>query len=73
MAFLEEMEVSLLATRRNVPPKGLMGGGDGQVGIDWVFVKGGMLEKIVLSKMQVEAGDKLKIQTPSGGGYGKCE
>ena len=24
-------------------------------------------------QMQVEAGDKLKIQTPSGGGYGNCE
>ena len=71
--FLTKTEVSLLTQRREYNPYGLSGGKPGAKGLnEWycqqkqVWEKLGSMEQIVCSP-----GDRLKISTPGGGGYGK--
>ena len=44
--FLEKMECTILSGHRRVPPFGLAGGGDGQVGENWVRRNDGGMEKL---------------------------
>ncbi len=65
--FLEETEVTLLTERRSKAPWGLHGGGDGRSGVN--LHNGQSLPgKIHLT---VQPGDRLTIETPGGGGWGK--
>lgn len=65
--FLEPCELSLLTERRLHSPWGLLGGGVGKVGIN--KLNGREIEgKCTLS---VNAGDRLLIETPGGGGWGR--
>jgi len=69
--FLKPMDVSFLCGHRIVPPKGLQGGGDGQVGANFKISKNGEQQKVDgRSQISCEAGEGVIIQTPSGGGYG---
>ncbi|MDB3890831.1 hydantoinase B/oxoprolinase family protein, partial [Gammaproteobacteria bacterium] len=64
--FLEEAQVSLLTERRRFAPWGLDGGGDGEVGYNWLNG-----EKIAgKADIFAVAGDRLLIETPGGGGWG---
>ena len=64
--FLEEAQVSLLTERRRFAPWGLDGGGDGEVGYNWLNG-----EKIAAkADIFAVAGDRLLIETPGGGGWG---
>jgi 5-oxoprolinase (ATP-hydrolysing) len=70
--FLEKMECTLLTGHRRVPPFGLAGGGDGQVGENWVRRKDGHMEKLEgCDATTIDAGEAIIIQTPTAGGYGK--
>ncbi len=70
--FLEKMECTLLSGHRRVPPFGLAGGGDGQVGENWVRRKDGRMEKLQgCDATMIDAGEAIIIQTPTAGGYGK--
>jgi 5-oxoprolinase (ATP-hydrolysing) len=70
--FLEKMECTLLSGHRRVPPFGLAGGGDGQVGENWVRRKDGRMEKLQgCDATVIDAGEAIVIQTPTAGGYGK--
>ena len=70
--FLEKMECTLLSGHRRVPPFGLAGGGDGQVGENWVRRKDGHMEKLEgCDATVIDAGEAIIIQTPTAGGYGK--
>ncbi len=70
--FLEKMECTILSGHRRVPPFGLAGGGDGQVGENWVRRKDGGMEKLAGADATViDAGEAVIIQTPTAGGYGK--
>jgi len=70
--FLEKMECTLLSGHRRVPPFGLAGGGDGQVGENWVRRKGGQMERLEgCDATVIDAGEAIIIQTPTAGGYGK--
>jgi len=70
--FLEKMECTILSGHRLVPPFGLAGGGDGQVGENWVRRNDGRMEKLRGSDATViNAGEAIIIQTPTAGGYGK--
>jgi len=64
--FLREAEVTLIADRRDIGPYGLAGGERGATGRD--FWRGKKL--MSKSRLQVEAGDLVEIQTPGGGGIG---
>ncbi|MEM1364390.1 MAG: hydantoinase B/oxoprolinase family protein [Pseudomonadota bacterium] len=72
--FEEEMDVSFLTGHRHIAPKGLAGGGDGELGRNTLIHAGGR-EEIMPARCQftVEPGDVVQIETPSGGGYGVAQ
>ena len=70
--FLEKMECTILSGHRRVPPFGLAGGSDGQVGENSVRRNDGSLEKLQgCDATVIDAGEAVIIQTPTAGGYGK--
>jgi 5-oxoprolinase (ATP-hydrolysing) len=69
--FLERMECTILSGHRRVPPFGLAGGGDGQVGENSVRRSDGRVEKLGgCDATIIDAGEAIIIQTPTAGGYG---
>ena len=68
--FLQEAEVTLLTDRRRTVPYGLAGGMPGDLGHN-VLIRDGQ-EQELPGKVQFEVrkGDRLRIETPGGGGYG---
>ncbi|NKI35406.1 hydantoinase B/oxoprolinase family protein [Wenzhouxiangella sp. XN79A] len=64
--FLEPAEVTLITERRRLAPWGLEGGGDGLPG------ENRLDDRVLPAKvgLRVEAGQRLRIETPGGGGYG---
>jgi N-methylhydantoinase B len=68
---LAEVDYALLSERRRVAPQGASGGGPGKKGDNLVRRAGGGREE-VRSKSQgrLRPGDRLRIETPGGGGYG---
>ncbi len=70
--FLEKMDCTLLTGHRVVPPFGLAGGENGQVGQNSVRRNDGSVEKLKgCDATTIDAGEALIIQTPTAGGYGK--
>ena len=70
--FLERMECTILSGHRRVPPFGLAGGGDGQVGENAVRRKDGSMQMLSGCDATVlEAGEAIIIRTPTAGGYGR--
>jgi N-methylhydantoinase B len=62
--------MSLLADRRKRGPYGLHQGEDGQPGTN-VIIRGNHPQKIAAkSSHQLKAGDRIRIETPGGGGWG---
>jgi N-methylhydantoinase B len=69
--FLAPAELTLLAERRRVPPWGLRGGGPGATGRDWL-VRDGRARRIpAKTTLAVGPGDRVRIETPGGGGFGR--
>ena len=72
MRFLEDMEVSFLASHRKVPPFGLEGGSPGECGENHLRRGDGTTTQVEgCSQHDCSAGDAVIIKTPSGGGFGK--
>src|SRR5438477_767226 len=69
--LLAPTEVTLLAERRRVPPYGLAGGGAGATGRDWVVRDGRARRIAAKATFAAEPGDRLRIETPGGGGFGR--
>jgi N-methylhydantoinase B/oxoprolinase/acetone carboxylase alpha subunit len=69
--FLEPATVSLMGERRRHRPWGLAGGGPGATGEDWWIHRDGVEERLP-GKVTFEAGagDRLRVLTPGGGGWG---
>jgi N-methylhydantoinase B len=63
---LSPLTYSLITERRRVPPPGAAGGADGQPGVN--RLDGQILPAKATGMMQ--AGQRLSIDTPGGGGYG---
>jgi N-methylhydantoinase B len=64
--------MSLLADRRTRAPYGLRGGSDGEPGRDRV-VRDGRASKIdAKGSRDLKPGDRVRIETPGGGGHGKA-
>jgi N-methylhydantoinase B len=63
--------MSLLSDRRRHAPYGLDGGEDGHTGRDHIIHKGRTRAIASKGSWQLEAGDRVRIETPGGGGYGK--
>ena len=69
--FLEPAEVALMAERRAAGAPGLAGGGAGAPGVDERDRGEGW--EPAPSRWRAEAGDRLRIRTPGGGGWGVPE
>jgi 5-oxoprolinase (ATP-hydrolysing) len=70
--FLAPMRASLLANRRLIAPFGLAGGRDAMPGRDYIVRRDGTRENVTPSaEITLAAGDRIVIETPGGGGYGK--
>ena len=69
--FLEKMECAILSSHRSAPPRGLDGGGDGQVGKTGVRRLDGSIEELKACDQTVlEAGEAVIVTTPTAGGFG---
>jgi N-methylhydantoinase B/oxoprolinase/acetone carboxylase alpha subunit len=70
--FLAPAQVNILSERRVFSPYGLAGGSEGRRGKN-ILVRG--VKKILLggkASLRVSKGDRIVIETPGGGGYGKA-
>ena len=73
LRFLEPMTVSVLSGRRAVAPHGLEGGADGAPGRNTLLRADGTdVDLGGTATVEVGAGDRLRIETPGGGGYGSA-
>jgi N-methylhydantoinase B len=63
--------MSLLADRRRGAPYGLDGGAAGRKGRDRIIRRGRAQAITSKGSWQLEAGDRVRIETPGGGGYGE--
>uniref|UniRef100_A0A7S1BG06 Hydantoinase B/oxoprolinase domain-containing protein n=1 Tax=Corethron hystrix TaxID=216773 RepID=A0A7S1BG06_9STRA len=67
--------MSILSERRVLRPYGMAGGGEGKQGLN-LLIKGGEKRSINIGgrcTTDVDVGDRIRIETPGGGGYGKLE
>ncbi|KAG2488023.1 hypothetical protein HYH03_013330 [Edaphochlamys debaryana] len=68
---LRPMSAGILSERRALRPFGLLGGGAAQPGLNLLLRKGGRTVNLgAKATVQLDAGDRLRILTPGGGGYG---
>ena len=70
--FLQHMQAAILSERRVFSPYGLHGGSDGLCGRNLLLRSDG--SRINLGSKNsiiVHPGDRIRIETPGGGGYGK--
>jgi N-methylhydantoinase B len=69
--FLTPAQVTINSERRIRAPYGLRGGQAGQVGLNRLIRNG--TETCLPGKcsLRVEAGDRIEIETPGGGGWGE--
>lgn len=69
--FLEDMEVSILSNNRQNSPFGLDGGQPGAAGENSIVNHKQEVKRFPASfQSRIEAGQRLIIKTPGGGGYG---
>jgi N-methylhydantoinase B len=70
--FLEDAEVTLMTERRRLAPWGLAGGAAGKEGRNAIRRAGGPPEELPgKGPLSVRGGDRLTIETPGGGGWGR--
>jgi len=69
---LTDAQVTLLADRRNRGPYGLAGGRDGAPGHTSIIRHDGSIEELPgKTSIALRPGDRVRIETPGGGGWGK--
>lgn len=72
LTFLAPLSLSLLGQHRQAGPRGLAGGGDGAAARVVLLHRDGTREKLPsAAAREVEAGDRLSVETPGGGGWGR--
>jgi 5-oxoprolinase (ATP-hydrolysing) len=72
--FLRDLELSILSQHRTVAPFGIAGGGDGAVGRQIVQHSDGSTSELGgIDGIAVTIGDRLVLETPGGGGWGRPE
>jgi 5-oxoprolinase (ATP-hydrolysing) len=71
LEFLEPMTAAILANRRRMRPFGLAGGAPGAAGVNRLLRRDGSSETLpATAEFAVDGGDRLRIETPGGGGFG---
>ena len=74
LTFLEPMSLSILSQHRKFAPFGSNGGESGQLGAQFlVRASGECLQLKGVDGCEVQAGDRLILETPGGGGWGRAE
>ncbi len=74
--FREPVTVSLLTSRRTIPPYGMLGGAPGTTGLNQLTRKAAIGEPTKIENLpsrcefQAAEGDRLRLETPGGGGWG---
>jgi len=70
---LASTHVTLLTERRYIPPYGMAGGRNGKTGRNTLVTAGGRRATPLPAKssFQIAAGDRVRIETPGGGGWGR--
>ncbi len=72
ISFKEDVEVNILSQHRVEKPYGLNGGQSGKCGQQKLITSAGEIINLKgMDSVTVKSGDKILIQTPGGGGYGK--
>lgn len=71
LTFLEPVSLSLLTQHRESGPYGLDGGEEGLAGAQRLITPDGEIELGSVEARDVEAGWRLVVETPGGGGYGR--
>ncbi len=72
LRFLERMDCAILGSHRIVPPHGLDGGGPGATGRTYVRRLDGSIDELEgCDQTELEAGEAVTVETPTGGGYGR--
>jgi 5-oxoprolinase (ATP-hydrolysing) len=70
--FLEPVDASILSNHRRIAPFGLDGGRSGSKGRNRVVRSGERAEIVAATaSLSLKAGDRLVIETPGGGGFGR--
>lgn len=74
VGFRVPMSASILSERRSFAPYGMRGGGEGGRGRNtWVRRDGQRINIGGKNSIRVDAGDRLVVETPGGGGYGASQ
>jgi len=68
--LLSKAEVTVISERRRIPPYGLFGGEPAMTGKNYVIKKGKKIKKSGKFQEILKKGDKIRIETPGGGGFG---
>ena len=69
--LIEDAEVSIQSERRKIPPKGVKGGKDGEVGKNLKVCKGKTEDIGGKITIELRDGESIRIETPGGGGWGE--
>lgn len=70
--FLQDFEVSMLSQRRQSGPQGLAGGYPGMPGYNRVEYANGEMKLMPENfTLALQAGDRICVETPGGGGHGE--
>jgi len=73
LRFTEDMTCAILSSSRKIAPRGLDGGGDGEVGSTLVRRLNGELQQLAhCEQTEVRANEAVILNTPAAGGYGKA-
>lgn len=71
---LRPLVMSILSERRTLQPYGMSGGEPGQCGLNLLVRKNGLTVNIGSKRSTtIDAGDRLRIETPGAGGYGEAK
>ena len=69
--FHDRATVTLVSERRRFAPWGLASGGDAKPGRNTLFRADGTVENLdARAQVEVDNGDRLRVETPGGGGWG---
>lgn len=69
-----DTEITVLSERRTERPWGVLGGSPGASGVNVVIRRDGRVEPLgAKARVRLAVGDRLRIETPGGGGYGAAE
>ena len=70
--FLQEMDCAILSSHRTLPPRGIAGGEDGQMGKTEIRRADGSVEQLEgCDQTVLQAGEAVIVTTPTPGGYGR--